>query len=452
MMSVNERRNEMSTWNAADLREWARGCRRTCAVAAMAMTLACGCGKKEEAPPVAVNVEAATVTRQDMAAQFACDATLSPVAQAAIVPKISAPVKKFYVKRGSKVKEGELLAVLENRDLEAAAMDNQGGYTQAEAAYATATKAQVPEDFQKAQLDLEQAKANLDVTQQIFNSRKDLFAQGAIPGRDLDTARVNLVQAQAQYDTANKHFASMQAVSRDAALKGAEGQLHSAKGKYLGAEAQLGYSEIRSPISGVVTDRPLFAGEMPAQGAALVTVMDTSSLIAKAHLPQAQAQQLKMGAPAEVHVPGMKDAVTGKVSLISPALDTGSTTVEVWVRIENRKGELKAGTPVHIVLTGESIPSAMVVPAAAIVSDAAGKKQVMVIGADGKAHATPVETGVTEGEFTEIRKGLSGGERVVSEGAYGLDDGTTVHVLSAAEMEKQEQDKGAEKSGSAGPD
>ena len=164
------------------------------------------------------------------------------------------------------VHEGELLATLENSDLAAAALDNQGSYTAAQATFETATKATVPEDLTKARLDLAQAKANLDLAQSIVTARSQLFSQGAIPGRDLDTAKAALVESQATYDIAKEHFDSMQSVSHKAALENAQGNLDSAKGKYLGAQAELSYTEIRSPISGVVTDRPLFAGETAAAG------------------------------------------------------------------------------------------------------------------------------------------------------------------------------------------
>jgi len=110
--------------------------------------------------------------------------------QSAIVPKISAPVKAFYVKRGSRVRKGQLLAVLENRDLAAAAQENQGAYNQAEATYATTTSAQLPEEIQKAQLDTQAAKQMLDAQQKIYNSRQELFQQGAIPRKELDQAGV----------------------------------------------------------------------------------------------------------------------------------------------------------------------------------------------------------------------------------------------------------------------
>ena len=185
---------------------------------------------------------------------------------------------------GSGCSAGELLATLENSDLVAAAMDNKGSLEAAQATYDTSTKAQVPEDTLKAESDLAEAKANLDLNKSIVESRKQLFAEGAIPGRDLDTAEAALVQAQAAYDAAAKHLESVRKVSREAALKAAQGQLTSAEGKYKGAQAQVDYSEIRSPINGVVTDRPLFAGETAPAGAPLITVMDTSVLLAKTHL------------------------------------------------------------------------------------------------------------------------------------------------------------------------
>jgi HlyD family secretion protein len=367
---------------------------------------------------------------------------LSPIAQAAISPKITAPVKKFYVQRGAKVKAGELLATLENNDLAAAVTDNRGAYDAANAAYQTAVKAQVPEDFQKAELDAAQAKANLDLNRSIVDSRQKLFAEGAISGRDLDTAKAALVQAQAAYDVAAQHLASMKRVSREAALKAAKGDLESARGKYEGAQAALGYSEIRSPIAGVVTDRPLYAGETVAPGAPLITVMDTSALLARVHLSQLQAQLLKAGDAASVEVPGVADAVGGKITLVSPATDPGSTTVEVWVRIENSKGALRPGTAVHVTLDGRTVEKALVIPSSAIVLSSSGKPTVLAIGADGEAHVTPVETGIAGDDTTQILSGLTAGQQVVTTGAASLDDGTHVKVVTAAD-----EDQGKAKDG-----
>ena len=393
------------------------------------LLLPLGCKKAEEAPVPEVYVQAAHPEQGSISDQIAADAILSPLAQAAISPKVTAPVKRFYVQRGARVHEGELLATLENQDLAAAALDNKGSYAAAQATFDTATKATAPEDRTRAKLDLAQAKATLDLNQSIVDARTDLFRQGAIPGRDLDTAKATLVQSQAAYDIAKQHLNSLEKVSNQAALENAQGNLDSAKGKYLGAQAELSYTEIRSPISGVVTDRTLFAGETAAAGTPLVTVMDTSALIAKLHVAQIQAQQLTLGAAAQLTIPGVDQPVPAKVSLVSPALDPGSTTVEVWLRVENPKGLLKAGTPVHAAITGRIIQNALTVPAEAIQPSADGNsKFVMIIAPDSSAHKKTVTVGIQTAEDAQILSGIAPSDMVISTGAYGLDENTKVKI------------------------
>jgi multidrug efflux pump subunit AcrA (membrane-fusion protein) len=391
--------------------------------------LVTACSKTEEAAPTEVYVQAAHPERGDIAEQITVDATLAPLAQAAISPKVTAPVKKFYVQRGSHVKSGQLLATLENSDLAAAAIDNKGAYSAAQGTFEIATGATVPEDTVKADLDLAQATANLNLAQSIADSRTQLFSEGAIPGRDLDTAKASLVQAKATYDIAKQHSEAVHTISRKASIESAEGQLTSAKGKYLGAEAQLSYTEIRSPISGVVTDRPLFAGETASAGNPVATVMDTSALLAKLHLSQLQSQQLSLGAPATITIPGLTDPVPARVSLISPALDPGSTTVEVWLRLENRKGTFKAGTPVHTTITGRTASNTLIIPTEAVQTEPDGvSKFVMVVKPDGTAAKRPVTLGIRTTESAQVLSGLTPADTVITTGAYGLDEGTKVKV------------------------
>lgn len=411
-------------------------------LAAMAVS---GC-KKEEAATPEVTVQAEHPEQGAISEHISADAILAPLAQAAIQPKIAAPVRKFYAQRGAKVKEGQLLAVLENADLVGGAQDNKGAYEAAQAAYATATKAQVPEDVQKAETDFAQAKANLDLNTSIVNNRKQLFAEGAIPGRDLDTAQAALVQAQAAYETASKHLESMQKVNREAELKTAQGNLTSAEGKYKAAAAQVSYTEIRSPINGIVTDRPLYAGETPAGGAPLITVMDTSSLLAKAHIAQSLAQQMKLGDEATISVPGIADPVPAKVVLISPALDPGSTTVEIWLKAENKKGALKVGTPVKVSITGRTAENALKVPVSSILTGEDGSKSVMIVGSDSTAQKKAVQTGIQDGDDIQITQGLTAADMVITSGSYGLDKGTKVKIGKPDEDEdKPAANKGGDK-------
>jgi len=402
---------------------------------ALPLVLCPGC-KKEAEPEPQVSVQAEHPKQRAISEHILADAVLAPLAQAAIVPKINAPVRKFYVQRGSRVIEGELLATLENSDLAAAALDNRGSYMAAEAAFATATQAQVPEDTQKAEADVAQTKANLDLNLSIVKNRKQLFAEGAIPGRDLDTSQAALVQAQAAYNTAVMHLESVRSVSREAALKLAQGQLTSAEGKFKGAAAQVSYSEIRSPINGVVTDRSLFAGETAAAGIPLLTVMDTSSLLAKTHVAQRLAQRMKEGDEALVTVRGLSDPVAGRIALISPALDPGSTTVEVWVKIDNKAGTLKVGTQVKLSIMGGTDAHAWQIPTSSILTAQDGSKSVMVVGVDGAAHRKPVTLGLEDAENVQITSGIAPSDLVITGGAYGLEDGVKVKVGAAAGGDK----------------
>ncbi len=394
------------------------------------------CKKTNDADTAAiVTVQAEHPEVGEISERIVADATLFPVAQAAISPKITAPVREFYVQRGSKVKTGQLLAVLENRDLSAQALDNKGQYAAAQASFDMQTKAQVPEDYHKAELDVAQARAQLELQKQIVAARKKLLAEGAIPGRDYDTAAAALVQAQAAFDVAQNHLDSLKAVSHAASLQQAEGQLSSAKGKYLAAEAQVSYSEVRSPITGVVTDRPLFPGETANSGSPLITVMDTSSLLAKVHLSQTVAQRLKVGDAASVVIPGMDSPVPAKIFLVSPALDPGSTTVEAWLRVDNHAGKYKAGTPAATSIKGRTVAKAVKVPLSAVLTAADGSKSVMLVGPDGAAHKQIVQLGINDGEDVQVTQGLNGSETVITTGAYSLDDGTKVKVGKAGEDE-----------------
>lgn len=405
-----------------------------------------GCGQKEKKTEPVVEVQVAPVKQGEIQQIVSAEAVLYPIHQAAITPKITAPVKRFYVNRGSKVKAGQLLAVLENRDLKAAAVDNRGAYEQAQAQYSTATASSIPEEAKKAQYDYDQAKEQLDAAQKMYDSRQNLYKEGALPRKDLDAATVAYVQARSQFALAQQHLESYKAVSHEASLKAAQGGLTSAEGKYLGAEAQLAYTEIRSPINGIVTDRPNYQGETPTAGTPLLTIMDTSQIIAKAHIPLEQAALLTVGDPATLNSVEAGQ-VSGKVTVVSPALDPNSTTVEVWVQAANPDGKLRPGSSVTVTMVARTVKDALIVPSSAILTATDGTTTVMLAGSDGKAHQQDVGTGIRQAQEVQVTKGLNVGQNVIITGAYGLPDNTQIKVAQAApaEGEKPSGDK-AEKS------
>src|SRR4029077_798141 len=105
------------------------------------------------------------------------------------------------------------------------------------------------------------AKDALDAQQSLYDNRVSLFREGAIAQRDVNDAQVALSQARTQYEIAKKKLEDLQGFARDQALKGAHAQLDQAQGRHDAAQAQLSYTRIVSPIDGVVTDRPGYAGE-----------------------------------------------------------------------------------------------------------------------------------------------------------------------------------------------
>ena len=394
------------------------------------LLLLSGCAKDSGEKEVAVPVQVATVERKTIQHTVAAEAILFPLQQAAITPKISAPVKVFYVKRGSRVHKGQLLAVLENRDLAAAAQENKGSYSQAEAAFETSTVSDLPQEVQKAQLDAQAAQELFTAQQKIYSSRQELYQQGAMPRKELDQAGVDLTNARNQYEIAQKHLDALLAVGKQQQLKSAAGQLESAKGKYLGAAAQLSYSEIRSPIDGVVADRSLYPGEMAAAGTPLLTVMDISQVIARAHIPQPEAALLKAGDTASITIPGEENPVEGKITVVSPALDPNSTTVEIWVQAKNPQGRLKPGTSVQLSMVAQTIPNALMIPAAGLLTGKDGDTSVMQVSADTHAHQKSIKTGIGQGDEVQVTEGLQAGDQIVARGAYGLPDNSKVKAES----------------------
>jgi HlyD family secretion protein len=395
------------------------------ALVLVALSTCCGQHGGSELEPE-VTVQAATVRLARMDRTISAEGVLYPIQQASIVPKISAPVAEFHVDRGSRVRSGDLLAKLENRDLAASATEAAGSYQQARATYNTSTKASIPEEEQKSQADVDSAREALGAAKQLYDSRKKLFHEGALARKDFDQAAVGLTQAQSQFDIARKHLQSLKLTHKDL-LQSAEGQLAAAKGHYLAAEAQLNYSEIRSPIDGVVTDRPIYPGEMATAGSPLMTIMNLSRVVVRTHIPASQAGLVKIGDPAALQVQGEPGfEVKGKVTVVSPALDPNSTTAQVWVEAPNPHEELKVGSTVQVAVIVETVEKALVVPVSAVLTGADGTTSVMKISPDGHARQTTVETGIRRDNEIQITKGLKAGDKVVSEGAYGLPNGTKV--------------------------
>ena len=391
---------------------------------AAALVILSGCSKSKDAgsgsEDAATPVSVTEAKRQPIEQVIRAEAILFPVKQASVVPKISAPVTRFLVERGDHVRQGQLLAVLENRDLAASAKEGKDLYEQAQANYENTRAAVIPEDVTKAATDVQAAKEALDAAKKVYESRVALVREGALAQKLADDAKVTMAQAQSAYETAAEHLKSLQNVGRREQLKSAAEQMAAANAHYEGAAAQAAYAEVRSPLTGVVADRPLNVGEVAGTGSALLSVVDISRVVARANVPVGEAAAIKAGRPATISGAGVE--LKGKVTVVSPAVDPNTTTVQVWVEAANPKEQLKPGTTVQVSVDAGAVPDAVVVPAAALMASDEGGEKVMVAGADGLAHEHKVEVGVRSGDEVQIVSGVNAGEEVITEGALGLDD------------------------------
>ena len=214
-------------------------------IVGLAATVTVSCSKKENPEPV-VTVQAAVAGRGKIQQVITTEAVLFPKDQAALTPKITAPVKAFYVNRGSRVHQGELLAVLENRDLAAAALDNKGALEQAQGTYGIATSSSLPEEWQKAESDLKAAKQEYEAQQKIYDSRQTLFQQGALPRKEFDQAAVTVIQAKANYELAQKHLTGARSCRQERSAQVSQGAAYLGGGQVRrcgGAAFLLRYSQ-----------------------------------------------------------------------------------------------------------------------------------------------------------------------------------------------------------------
>jgi HlyD family secretion protein len=162
----------------------------------------------------------------------------------------------------------------------------------------------------------------------------------------------------------------------------------------------------------------------------MLTVMNLSRLIGKAHIPQTEASQLRVGNTAEISLAGLDEPVKARVSLVSPALDPGSTTVEVWVEARKPDPALRPGLTVPVSITAKTARDAIVVPAAAVFHSEEAGDYVLVAGSDSKAHQKKVQVGIRNKDSAQIVSGINEGDAVITSGGYALPEGTKIKIES----------------------
>jgi HlyD family secretion protein len=402
-----------------------------------------GAEAEEKVTPV-VSVKVAKAEKQEIAVQVSAVGTIWPREKADVAAKVSAQIKQMALLKNKLVKAGEVIAVLESRDLQAQRGEALATLNEALANERSVRTGTIPQTNAQDAKALRDAQAKVNNARATYERRLLLYEKGGISKKDLEASQLELTTAENELRLAEQTIAlrarSLNPNDRAlAAAKVAQAQQHLAT-----LDAQLGYATIRSPITGIVTDQFQYEGEFAAAGGKLVSIADISQVIVKAPFADTVASLLKVGDPATVlPTDSSGEEMKGQISLLGRSSDPTNRTVEVWVTLANDAGRLRANGAAQITIAANSKNDAIVVPASAVTLEAtiANEGTVMVVDDKSIAHETKVTIGIRNSDMMEIASGLKGGETVVIEGNYALPDGAKVEINKGEKEESKEGDK-----------
>jgi HlyD family secretion protein len=397
----------------------------------------------DEAEAVVVSVRVAKATRETISAPVSAVGTIFPREQATVAAKISAQIKQMGLLKNKLVRAGQVIAVLESRDLVAQRNEAVAALNQERASERSVTTGTIPQTNAQDQKALHDAQAKVVTSRATFERRRVLYDKGGISKKDLEAAQMELTTAENELRLAEETVTlRIKSINpNDRALAAA--RVQAAQQRLATLDAQLSYATVRAPITGIVTDQFQYQGEFAAAGGKLFNIADVSQVIVKAPFADTVAGQLKLGDTANVlPTDTTGEEMTGQVTLISRSSDPLNRTVEVWVTLGNGAGRLRANGAAQVTAATLTRKDAIVLPASAVSLKASNGNEgtVMVVDAANVAHETKVVIGIRTPDKVEITEGLQGGETVVIEGNYALADGTKVDVP---------EDKKAEPDGAA---
>lgn len=397
----------------------------------------------EDETDVVVSVRVAKAERESIAAEVSALGTIVARHEATVSPKIAGLIKQMPLLKNKTVREGEVIATLESRDLQAQRAEAAAAVQEARVNLRNVTSGTIPQTRAQDEKAVRDAQANVNNARATYERRQKLYDQGGISKKEVEASQLALTTAENDLRlaeaTARLHATTMSPNDRAAAAA----RLKEAEDRLAGLETQLSYATIRAPFSGVITEQFQFQGEYAAPGAKLFTIGDVSELIAKAPVADTVAAQLKVGDAAKVLPQDLSgEELTSVISLISKASDPQNRTVEIWVNLKN-EARLRANTAAKVIVSTQSASDVIVVPLAAVTLDATNANEgiVMVVDDQSIAHETRVTVGIRSSDKMEITSGLKGGETIVVEGNYALPDGTKVEITEGDENKTTGEEK-----------
>jgi len=404
---------------------------KTCPIFCFCVFLAACSRENETKPEPVVEVKAAQTEVADLDVTVHAPAAVFPRQQANIASRVTSPIRELRARKGDSVSAGQVLAVLENRDVRAQQQEALAALEDATAQLQKISTGTLPTDIERARGQLATAEAALNQARKIYDRRAELFKLGAVPARDLLVSQTELANANANYEVARRSLELLETQSREKDIRIAESRVAQARARLAQVEALLQFTELRAPFAGTITEQLLYPGDMAKPETSLFTVMDLAVAVARAQVPEAEAREIRLKQRCDFMPADSKDKkFGGKVSVVNKAVDPARRTVEVWCDLQNPDRWLRAGVFGAVDIVTGTAPKSILVPQSAV-QFVEGTRSGAVLVVDGKrvAHKREVETGMISQGKVQIRSGLRAGELVVVEGGYGLPDGTEVRIL-----------------------
>jgi len=344
---------------------------------------------------------------------IAVTGTLAAEDQVTMAFKVTGRLEQLDVDLGTSVESGQTLASL-------ASTDFQLRVTQADAALQQArARLGLPADGAEERIDIEQtsvvrqARAVLDQAR-LVRDRAASFAKDGIGSQaDLDAAQANLRVAEGRYQDSIEEVHNRQAL-----LVQRRTELELAK-------QAVTDSRLRAPFAGSVRERHATPGQYLAAGAPVVTIVKINPLRLRLSISERESAAVRLGQAVRVTLEGDSVVHIGRVARISPAIEEASRTLSIEAEVANPSGQLRPGAFANAEVVTDSVGTALLVPASAVVSFA-GVDKVFVV-ADGKAAERRITVGRREADRVEILTGVTAGDRVVvSPGNLVAGDAVTV--------------------------
>jgi len=426
--------------------------RRVVTLLLILMAAAAGCGQKKDqkkAQERGIPVGVAVVERATLVDAVPVTGTLKALNEAAVTPQVTARVMEVKAREGDAVAKGQVLVTLDQTDFLAQVKQGCAAVCVSKAQLAAARKRlQIleqgarSEERQIARSRLEQAEAGLRQAAADLERMRVLYQQGGVAKQQLDAAETAYDVARTNRDSARQSLELTEKGARpeeiDAArqeVEGAAAGLRASQASLSRAQEQLGYTVIRSPLSGVVYDRRIEPGEIASTmgGDPLLRIADLNSVYFEATVPERLAPQVHPGqrVTVTIHSDG-EQSLEGTVKLLVPVADPESRNFLAHITIPKAPGVSRPGTYASGSIILEERRDAVVAPKDAIVER--GSLTLVYVVKDKKVEERQVSIGLTDKARAQILSGVKVGEVVVVEGAQGVKNGDQVTV---------QQDEGA---------